>query len=190
MSPTLALILIVLIIIIAFLATIFSLWLMINPFFGNVPYVPSSMATVRLMIESARIQEGEKILDIGSGDGRIVVACAQKGAFAYGCEINPLLVAISRLIIRIKGLQKNATIEQKDLYKMDFGEYDVIMTYCLPKTLSDLEEKLYRELRPGGRIVCNTFRFKQWTPVTKNGKVYLYEKPINSNLSENNPGLV
>lgn len=186
MIPFIATILTAITIIIAFIATLFYLWIIINPLFGNVPYVPSSMKTVRHMIEVSKMQPGEKVCDIGSGDGRIVIEFAKRGAISHGYEINPLLVLISRWAIKLNRLEGKAFIHYKSLYEANFGEFNIVSSYCLPKTMSDIETRLYQELPVGARVVSNTFKFKQWKSSLKDGNVYLYEKNSDSSFSKNN----
>lgn len=190
MTPLIAYILITITLVFAFISTLFYLWIIINPLFGSVPYVPSSMKTVRHMVEVSRVQPGETVLDIGSGDGRIVIEFAKKGAISHGYEINPLLVLISRWAIKLKGLEGKAFIHYKSLYEANFGEFNIVSSYCLPKTMSDIETRLFEELPLGARVVSNTFKFKQWKSSRKDGNVYLYEKNLDTQFSKGDSGVV
>ncbi len=190
MNPLIGYILITIVVLIAFIATFFYLWIIINPLFGSVPYVPSSMKTVRKMVEAANVVPGDIVLDIGSGDGRIVIEFAKKGIVSHGYEINPLLVFISRMVIKFKGLEGKAFIHYKSLYEAKFDGYTIVSTYCLPKTMSDIETRMFHELPLGARVVSNTFRFKQWRPSRKDGNVYVYEKNIDSSFSKEHIAVV
>src|SRR4030043_1077634 len=83
------------------------------------PYVPSDQKTIKKILDFLQIKKGEKIADIGSGDGRIVIALAKKGALAYGYEINPLLVIWSKIKISRGGLKGKAFVYWKNFWKVD-----------------------------------------------------------------------
>lgn len=156
--------------------TISYFWIFIFPLVGGAPYVPSDDRIVDMMVSLAGIKEGEKAADLGSGDGRIVVSLAKAGAVADGYEISPFLVWYSRYRLKKEGLSKNAKILQKNFWKVDFSDYDVIALYQVTYVMNGLEKKLLKELKPGARVVCNAFKMPNWKPKTQKDGVFLYVK--------------
>ncbi len=122
------------------------------------------------MLDLIAIKLGEKVLDLGSGDGKIVIAAAKRGAESYGYEINPILVWISKWRVQGKG-----NIERANFWKKDLGEFDAIVIFGVSYVMKGLEEKLRKELKPGARVVTNYFTFPDWKPSqTKDGiNVYI-----------------
>lgn len=142
----------------------------------GAPYVPARRKAVEKMIEFADIKPGQKAVDIGSGDGRVVIALARAGAIAYGYEINPLLVWWSRWQIKRAGLEKKAFVYVKNIWSQDFSEFDIVIIFGLPRIMKEMGQKLDRELKPGAKIISNAFHFPDWQPVKKEEGVFLYEK--------------
>ncbi|MBI4139180.1 class I SAM-dependent methyltransferase [Candidatus Uhrbacteria bacterium] len=147
---------------------------------SGAPYVPTSHATVDQMVKLALEKNPRTTADIGAGDGRIVIALARKGIEAHGYEINPALVWLARRNIRKAGLEGKAKIFLKDLWRVDFGSYDVVTVFGITQIMQKLEQKLRRELRPGARVVSHIFRFPNWECLKRNGEVHVYEKPIST----------
>lgn len=145
-------------------------------FFHGGLYVPSKNRSVKKMIALLEIKEGEKAVDLGSGDGRIVIALAQAGAQAYGYEINPFLVMKSRKKIKELGLEKSAFIFQKNFWKEDLSEFDAVTVYGLPNMMKGLENKLSKELRPNTKVALSAFGFPSWKCAKKEEEVSLYLK--------------
>ena len=125
----------------------------------------------------ASLHGGERIADLGSGDGRIVIACARHGIRAEGYEINPILVYSSRRAIRRAGLEKLATVHWKSFWRADLASFDAIFVYGIPYIMADLRKKLEHELRPGTKIISHVFPFPEWTSAAKHEaeKIYLYK---------------
>ena len=129
------------------------------------PYYPTPESVVERMLKFAGLKPGEKLFDLGSGDGRIVVIAAQEfGADATGVEIDPELVKQSSERIRRLGLEKNARIVRGDLLRQDYSSADVLAVYLLPRSNERLRPLLEKQLRNGTRIVAHDFVFRGWTP--------------------------
>lgn len=154
----------------AFLLTPFALPL----FARGAPYVPSGRKTIERMLDLAGLKAGERMLDIGSGDGRIVIAAARRNVHAHGVELNPWLVWISRLRARVLGLSGNASFTCGNLWRFDTSGFDAVTVYGLSPIMRRLGEKLSRELQPGARVVSHGFRFPDWQAVQAGDGVYLY----------------
>jgi protein-L-isoaspartate O-methyltransferase len=142
----------------------------------GAPFVPAKRKAVAKMIEFADIKPGQKAVDIGSGDGRIVIALARAGAIAHGYEINPVLVWWSGRKIKKAGLRGKAFVYVKNLWSEDFSCFDIVTIFGIPKIMKELGEKLDRELKPGVKIISYGFRFPDWQYLKKEEGVFLYEK--------------
>lgn len=146
----------------------------IIPLFFGAPYEGTGRKKVEDIIELAKVKKGDKVVDLGSGDGRIVMAFAKKGIEAHGYEINPLLVLASRY--KIKKLKlNNAFIHWKSFWKSDLGNYDVIVLFQYKTIMKKLKNKLEKELDKYSRIVSYHWKFKDWKISKEKGDVYLYK---------------
>jgi protein-L-isoaspartate O-methyltransferase len=129
------------------------------------PYLPTPKPVVERMLQLAGVKPGEKVFDLGSGDGRIVILAAQQfQADATGVELDAQLVKESRERIHNLGLDGRARIIQGDLLQQDYSTADVLMVYLLPSANDKLRPILERQLRNGTRIVAHDFPFRGWTP--------------------------
>ena len=129
-----------------------------------VPYVPSPQFVVDKMIELAGVKPGDFVYDLGSGDGRIVITAAKKGAKAVGFEIDGDLVGESRANIKKAGVEALAEIRNQDILTVDFSAASVITMYLLPDVNLQLKPKLLSQLKPGSRIVSHSFDMGDWKP--------------------------
>lgn len=139
-------------------------------------YYPSSDKQIETILELAQIKKGEKAVDIGSGDGRIPFALAKAGAQSFGYEINPILVLWSKWQARLLPASKRPGFYWKNMWTSDFGDYDVVTLFGMTYIMKDLEKKLMKELKPGGRVICNSFPFPNWKSEKSLNEVYLYVK--------------
>jgi len=137
-------------------------------------YDPSTSAETRLMADCADVRPGEKAADLGSGDGRVVIALALKGAEAHGYEVNPILVAVSRRKIRQAGLTGLAFIHWGNFWRRNLSSYDLITVFQVGFVMARLEAKLKRELKPGSRVVSHYWRFPGLQPERVQGSIYRY----------------
>jgi len=129
------------------------------------PYYPTPETIVERMLKLAGLKPGEKLYDLGSGDGRIVILAAQKfGADATGVEIDPELAKDSTEKIRTLGLEKKARILRGDILRQDYSSADVLAVYLLPRSNERLRPLLEKQLRNGTRVVAHDFVFRGWTP--------------------------
>jgi len=157
---------------------IFVFYLMLQSLFG-VPYVPSSAKEVRATLEQLDLQ-GKKFVDLGSGDGMVVLSAARSGADAHGVEINPVLVGFSKLKSRVarwlnKSEAGSAKFTRGSYHNFPVADADVIFIYLLPKTMAELLPRLQSELKPGAIVVSNTFTFPEIQPAEKlNSKFLVY----------------
>ena len=173
-----ALILLLFLFAFAILFLILEIYVVIIGHLKGAPVVPSNRRKIKTMIDAAKIREGERAVDLGSGDGSVVLAAARRGACATGIEINPFLVLYSRWRIKRAGLQTNALIIKGDFWAYPLSDTDILFLYLLPKTLQKLEKKFMQELKPSARIISNDFQIAGWTPIEVRDKVYLYKNKI------------
>jgi protein-L-isoaspartate O-methyltransferase len=129
------------------------------------PYYPTPQSIVQKMLEISSLQSGEKMFDLGSGDGRIVLAAASKfKADATGVELDESLARQSSEEIRRRGLQKTAHIIQGDILKQDYSSADVVTVYLLPKAMQLVRPILEKQLKKGTRVVAHDFDMTGWKP--------------------------
>jgi ribosomal protein L11 methylase PrmA len=142
----------------------------------SIPYVPSLPERIETIFELIEVFPGQKSLDLGAGDGRVVIEFAKRGLSAIGLEIDPNLVKLANKNVVKEGLEEKAFIYEKDFWLEDFSKYDVITIYGIHDIMKRLEEKFEKELRPGTIIVSNGFRLPYWEPIAKHKFVYAYKK--------------
>lgn len=146
-----------------------------------VPFVPTPQEVVDKMIELAGVKKGDVVYDLGSGDGRIVIAAAKKGARAVGFDVDGDLVKESRENIRKAGLEKLAEIKQQDILTVDLSPATVVTMYLLPDVNLKLKPNLLKQLKPGSRVVSHAFDMGDWKPDKTervNGRtIYLWTIP-------------
>lgn len=129
------------------------------------PFVTTPDAVVERMLLLAGTRADDFVMDLGSGDGRIVIAAARSfGARGLGVEIDPTLVARSRENARRAGVDALARFEQGDVLASDLSRATVVTIYLLPWLVDRLQPKLMHELKPGTRIVAHAFAMKGWKP--------------------------
>ncbi|MBW4495342.1 MAG: class I SAM-dependent methyltransferase [Oscillatoria princeps RMCB-10] len=133
--------------------------------FSDVPYVPTPDAVVGEMLKLALVTGDDVLYDLGSGDGRIVIAAAQKfGTRGVGIEINPRLVQKSRENAEKAGVADRVKFLQQNLFEADLSEATVVTLYLLPDLNLKLRPKLLKQLKPGTRIVSHNFDMGDWKP--------------------------
>ncbi|MDP3770028.1 MAG: methyltransferase domain-containing protein [bacterium] len=141
----------------------------------GAPFVPSKPNRVKTMIELANITQGTRVIDLGSGDGSILIKAAMAGAIATGIEINPFLIPYSRWRARRAGVQHSVTVIRGEINNFPIDQADVIFLYLLPKFLVKLKSKLAAELKPGALVISNAFPVPGWTPIQEKNGVFLYQ---------------
>lgn len=152
------------------------LYLLLRPIVNGALYFPIPREVVREVTQIAKIRPGEKMADLGSGDGRILVAFAKAGAEAHGYEINPLLVVWSRFLIKKFGLEKKAAVHWKSFWLEDISSFEIITIYGYPDIMKKMGDKLNKELKSGASVISLVYQFPDWEPVgiKKSGKYSIY----------------
>jgi len=137
----------------------------VEPVKNAGPYVPSPQSVVSDMLRYADVGPGDFLIDLGSGDGRIVLTAAKVfGARGFGVEIKEDLVKRANEAARIEGLAERVKFMNADLFKTDISQATVITMYLLPDTVNLLKDKFLAELRPGTRIVSHDYPLNGWLP--------------------------
>jgi SAM-dependent methyltransferase len=129
----------------------------------DVVWVPSPPEMVSKMLEVAKVTPKDFVMDLGSGDGRNIIAAAKLGARGVGVEYNPDMVALSQKLAKEAGVADKAQFVQGDMYEADISKASVLALFLLPVNLSKLHPK-FLDLPPGSRIVANTFGIEGWEP--------------------------
>ena len=129
----------------------------------DVVWVPTPPALVEKMLDLAKVGSSDFVIDLGSGDGRNIIAAARRGARALGVEYNPDMVDLSRRAAAAAGVADRALFERGDMFAADISRATVMALFLLPSNLLQLRSK-FLSLAPGSRVVSNTFLIEGWTP--------------------------
>ena len=129
----------------------------------DVVWVPTPQELVEKMLDLAEVTPDDYVIDLGSGDGRTVIAAAKRGAQALGIEYNPEMVELSKQNSKAEGVSERAKFIEADLFETDFSEATVITMFLLTEINLKLRPQIL-DLKPGTRIVSNTFNMGEWKP--------------------------
>ncbi len=158
----------------------------------ETPYVQTPQSVVDGMLRLGRVTGKDFLIDLGSGDGRIVITAARRyGTRGYGVDYDPRLVKLASENARAAGVAGRAKFFERDVFKTDVGKATVLTMYLLPEYNQILRPRLYRQLRPGARIVSHDYDMGEWRPdaeikvdapdkpvgVEKSSKVFLWIVP-------------
>ncbi len=151
------------------------------------PYFPTPQTIVDKMLQLGELKAGEKMYDLGSGDGRIVIMAARKyKADATGVELDDALYKQSSQRIKTLGLESLARIVHGDLMQQDYSSYDLLTIYLLPVAIEKVTPLFEKQLKKGARIVAHDFEFPKWVPAKildidddgegRSHRLYLYRR--------------
>jgi precorrin-6B methylase 2 len=149
----------------------------------DVPYVPTSMEVVNKMLETANVTKNDVVYDLGCGDGRIVITAVKDfgASRGVGIDIDPQRIKEANENAQKAGVTKKVEFIEQDLFQADFRKATVVTLYLLPDVNLKLRPKLLEQLKPGSRIVSNSFTMGDWTPektVEADGKmIYFWTVP-------------
>jgi 16S rRNA A1518/A1519 N6-dimethyltransferase RsmA/KsgA/DIM1 with predicted DNA glycosylase/AP lyase activity len=138
------------------------------------PFVPSDDESVQQILELANDLKPARILDMGSGDGRIVIALAKEGFRVDGVELNLFLVWYSRWKVRQAGVSEKVTVKWGSFWNYDTSNYSLVVLYAVQHIMLPLEKKLRNELRPGTPIISNYFDFPGLRIKKSKSRVQMY----------------
>lgn len=161
--------------IISFLIVAIPAILFLIPWAFGAPFQPTSEKQVENILSLSKIKKGDKIADLGSGDGRIVIEFAKRGAEAHGYEVNPFLVFLSRRKIKKLGLRGKAFIHWKNFWKEDLGKFDIVTLFQIGYVMKKLGEKLKKEARKKMKIISHYWKFPDMKEKKTKGDVFYYE---------------
>ena len=137
-------------------------------------YYPTTDSAVTQILKLSQAGSKDTLIDLGSGDGRILIAAARLDAKAIGYEINPFLVWKSRRHIHQSKLDKLATVYWKSFWKADFSQTTVITVYLFPHLMNRLQQLLEKKVNHPIRLVANDYPFPQLSPTKHYRQIYLY----------------
>lgn len=165
--------------------------------FYQLPFVATRREKIATIINFANLKKGDTVVDLGSGDGRLLFAAAQKGAISIGYEINPVLILFTQIKVRLLGFSINkhkqniqrslkktflsggkgsVTVIRQNLWQSqtDLKKADVIFVYAYKKTMQTFEDFVYKNAKKGTRIVVNTNPFPAKQPIKSENGIFLY----------------
>jgi hypothetical protein len=145
-----------------------------NTLLHGPPFVPSSDKAVEQMLSITNLKKTDKIADLGSGDGKILIALAKKGFKTDGFEINPLLIKKTKNKINKLKLNSKARVFHKNIFKINLSYYNVIMIYGNDRYLIKLEKKMKKEMKKNSIIISNNFKFPNWKPIKEKNNIRVY----------------
>jgi 2-polyprenyl-3-methyl-5-hydroxy-6-metoxy-1,4-benzoquinol methylase len=130
-----------------------------------VPYVPTGPETVSAMLKLASVGKNDLVMDLGCGDGRIVIAAAKEyGAHGIGVDIDPQRIREAKENAQKEGVENLVEFRVGDLFEADIRKATVVTLYLLPSVNMKLRPKLWHDLKPGTRVVSHTFDMEDWKP--------------------------
>jgi hypothetical protein len=153
------------------------LWIYL-PIFWGAPWIPVSLRTADRMLRMADVQPGQTLIDLGAGDGRLVVLATRKyRARAIGVEIDPLRTLMANGVILLLGLRGKAQVQWGNLHGLNLAGADVVTMFLMQRTNLKLKERLEKSLRPGAKVVSYMFSMSGWTPVALDDRhgIFVYE---------------
>jgi hypothetical protein len=151
----------------------------------DIPYVPTPGIVVDRMLDTAGVGPGDYLIDLGSGDGRIVIAAAKRGALGHGIDIDPQRINEARRNASEADVEESVMFIEGNIFEMDFSNATVITMYLLERYNLKLRPVLLKNLKPGTRIVSHNFGMKEWKPDKEfnvnDSKVFYWIIPANLN---------
>jgi len=133
----------------------------------DVPYVPTPSSVVQKMLDLAQVSDADYVVDLGSGDGRIAIAAAKRGAKAMGVDLNPVRVEEAQENAKKAGVEDKVAFKQGDLFETDFSDADVLTLYLYNSVNLKLRPVILSKLEPGTRVVSHAFSMGDWEPEVK-----------------------
>ena len=151
------------------------------PFLFGAPYLSSNKRETSTIVSFAKKyskKKNPKALDLGSGNGRLILALSKSGIESHGFEINPILLGLTKLKIHLgkSKLKNEISVSQKNFMLEDLGKYDIITIFQTNRMMKKLEGKLQRELKKGSIVISNEWKFPNWKFIKQDGQIYLYRK--------------
>lgn len=143
-------------------------------FVTGAPFVPSCRPVTESMLKLAKLKPTDIVYDLGSGDGRLILAAAKTVKYAVGVEINPFLVILSEIRRICSPVPNKLQFKLSNFWKTNISDADIVFVYLLPWKMQELENKLKTELKSGARIVSNSFIFPNLKMVNKDEENHVF----------------
>lgn len=142
------------------------------------PYIPTPQSAVEAALALAGVTSGDVVLDLGCGDGRVLITAGERGARGVGIELDPNLVAVCRKTASRKGVADRVEFRSEDILTSEWPPASVVFLFLRAGTLRQLRPRLERELLPGTRVVVYKYEMDGWTPVAVEAAVDRYAETI------------
>lgn len=147
----------------------------------DVPYVPTPDEVVEKMLDAADVGPGDYVIDLGSGDGRIVIAAAKRGAFAHGVDIDPQRIREANANAKEAGVEDKVVFVEGNIFETDFSQASVLTMYLLNSVNLKLRPKILEIMEPGTRVVSHSFNMNEWKAdeqfSVNHSNIYYWEIP-------------
>ena len=157
--------------------TVFTAAMILLPYAFGAIWYPTSAKAIRAMIAFGQIGKDDTVVDLGSGDGRVLIAVARRtGASCIGVEINPVMVIISKIRVCLSGQRRRVSIRWANAYRFDLDRADIVLVYLSHKAMDRLRPLVREKMRPDARLVSHGFLMRDWPPRRRDiaQSVYLY----------------
>lgn len=141
----------------------------------DAPYIPTKYKKITDILKLAGFKKGQIFYELGSGDGRVVLAAAHLKALSFGIEQSWIRVLMARWSAKRMGLT-NAKFYHGNIFKFRYGDADIVYIYMLQDCVDLLEYILKKELKKGAKVITQRYHFKDWKPIKKQGDFWLYQK--------------
>lgn len=138
----------------------------------GAPYLPTFQREIDQLLAKLKLPKKATVVDLGSGDGRLLISAAKLGYTAIGYEINPVLWAISSWRLR---KYPRATVRLKSLWAADLAQTDLVFTFGITRIMPKLEQKFRKELKKGSYVACNTFELQNTPQYRHLGTIHIYK---------------
>lgn len=171
MFLSLILLFVIMLLLLVFIAG--SITILFSDFFLDLPYLGANKIKIETIIKFASLKKGEVVIDLGSGDGRLLIPCAKKGAVAIGYELNPLLYWLSKF--KTHGVSKNVIIKRESFWQANLKSADVVFVYSLRKYMQKFEEFIEKNAKKGTRVIVNTNPFPHKKPIKSESGIFFYK---------------
>lgn len=142
----------------------------------GAPFIRTKASKIKKIIEISGYSSNDVMIDLGSGDGSIVIAFAEKGIVSHGYEINLFLVLWSRLRIWRRGLNTKAFIHWGNMWNVNLKPYSIVVVYGFPSIMNYFERKMQEQLLHGAKVISNSFQFNNWSISERIDNIFLYVK--------------
>lgn len=147
----------------------------------DVPFAGTRPEIIKLMLDMGAVGRGDHVVDLGTGDGRILLAAAERGATGLGVDIDPVLIGEARDAAAARGLTGRVRFRDENLFRTPLGDADVLTMFLLPEVNLRLRPRILTEMRPGARVVSHSFDMGDWAPDARGraggARVYLWRVP-------------